>query len=134
MKKCQRIQAWHDRQRSLASIHAVDFASPFHYILRPQSQQISCQPTRHYRIARGWKCTRSSASQEYQPRIAGTGDRRVAMTFVDLDRVSLRYGEDADGTLALHGATLQVRDRKSTRLNSSHVAISYAVFCLKKKK
>src|SRR5690349_22536337 len=27
-----------------------------------------------------------------------------------------------------------VRDRKSTRLNSSHVEISYAVFCLKKKK
>src|SRR5690349_22729161 len=26
------------------------------------------------------------------------------------------------------------RDRKSTRLNSSHVEISYAVFCLKKKK
>src|SRR5690625_78466 len=29
---------------------------------------------------------------------------------------------------------VQKRDRKSTRLNSSHVAISYAVFCLKKKK
>src|SRR5437867_13032606 len=28
----------------------------------------------------------------------------------------------------------QVRDRKSTRLNSSHRTISYAVFCLKKKK
>src|SRR5690606_41263865 len=28
----------------------------------------------------------------------------------------------------------QFRDRKSTRLNSSHVKISYAVFCLKKKK
>src|SRR5438067_6050071 len=28
----------------------------------------------------------------------------------------------------------QHRDRKSTRLNSSHVSISYAVFCLKKKK
>src|SRR5699024_11859576 len=27
-----------------------------------------------------------------------------------------------------------VRDRKSTRLNSSHVSISYAVFCLKKKR
>src|SRR5207249_11120913 len=27
----------------------------------------------------------------------------------------------------------QQRDRKSTRLNSSHVSISYAVFCLKKK-
>src|SRR5690625_5542326 len=29
--------------------------------------------------------------------------------------------------------SIQCRDRKSTRLNSSHVAISYAVFCLKKK-
>src|SRR5690349_24158839 len=35
-----------------------------------------------------------------------------------------------------HAARLQsaYRDRKSTRLNSSHVEISYAVFCLKKKK
>src|SRR5438067_9322274 len=32
----------------------------------------------------------------------------------------------------LQGRT-QLRDRKSTRLNSSHVSISYAVFCLKKK-
>src|SRR5256886_7559482 len=31
-------------------------------------------------------------------------------------------------------ARQQVRDRKSTRLNSSHSQISYAVFCLKKKK
>src|SRR2546427_5219835 len=31
-------------------------------------------------------------------------------------------------------AHLQARDRKSTRLNSSHSQISYAVFCLKKKK
>src|SRR5689334_24820460 len=29
---------------------------------------------------------------------------------------------------------LTIRDRKSTRLNSSHSSISYAVFCLKKKK
>src|SRR5471032_636332 len=28
----------------------------------------------------------------------------------------------------------EVQDRKSTRLNSSHITISYAVFCLKKKK
>src|SRR3989454_5857959 len=32
------------------------------------------------------------------------------------------------------GGVLAVRDRKSTRLNSSHLVISYAVFCLKKKK
>src|SRR5699024_12650393 len=36
------------------------------------------------------------------------------------------------GTLTLRNVT--TRDRKSTRLNSSHVSISYAVFCLKKKK
>src|SRR2546426_8818039 len=29
---------------------------------------------------------------------------------------------------------VRLRDRKSTRLNSSHLVISYAVFCLKKKK
>src|SRR5437773_8899941 len=32
------------------------------------------------------------------------------------------------------GDTLPAQDRKSTRLNSSHITISYAVFCLKKKK
>src|SRR5687768_18214171 len=31
------------------------------------------------------------------------------------------------------GAAISIRDRKSTRLNSSHGYISYAVFCLKKK-
>src|SRR5258708_12729194 len=36
---------------------------------------------------------------------------------------------------AIHGDVRDVRsDRKSTRLNSSHQIISYAVFCLKKKK
>src|SRR3712207_7996383 len=33
-----------------------------------------------------------------------------------------------------HGTNVQDADRKSTRLNSSHANISYAVFCLKKKK
>src|SRR3712207_8103194 len=32
------------------------------------------------------------------------------------------------------GSTITRQDRKSTRLNSSHANISYAVFCLKKKK
>src|SRR2546422_6309517 len=35
---------------------------------------------------------------------------------------------------AMLGVALERRDRKSTRLNSSHGYISYAVFCLKKKK
>src|SRR5690625_3488526 len=43
------------------------------------------------------------------------------------------FGVDIDFGLAGRDETLTVLDRKSTRLNSSHVAISYAVFCLKKK-
>src|SRR5207245_10334543 len=35
--------------------------------------------------------------------------------------------------LAARQCTMSFRDRKSTRLNSSHGSISYAVFCLKKK-
>src|SRR3989475_9428820 len=38
------------------------------------------------------------------------------------------------GLVCLIAAGLVLRDRKSTRLNSSHSQISYAVFCLKKKK
>src|SRR5207249_12140602 len=35
---------------------------------------------------------------------------------------------------ALGRGAVELRDRKSTRLNSSHVSMSYAVFCLKKKR
>src|SRR5438876_6239343 len=35
---------------------------------------------------------------------------------------------------AADSMSARIRDRKSTRLNSSHPSISYAVFCLKKKK
>src|SRR5689334_24843284 len=38
------------------------------------------------------------------------------------------------GAAVLHRIEAAQRDRKSTRLNSSHSSISYAVFCLKKKK
>src|SRR5690625_456332 len=37
------------------------------------------------------------------------------------------------GSNSIIGYNTTILDRKSTRLNSSHVAISYAVFCLKKK-
>src|SRR2546430_9965959 len=40
----------------------------------------------------------------------------------------------AHGRLVNEADTLTQKDRKSTRLNSSHSQISYAVFCLKKKK
>src|SRR5690606_41492378 len=47
------------------------------------------------------------------------------------DHGATRGGAGAPGVVLL--TVLQPADRKSTRLNSSHVKISYAVFCLKKK-
>src|SRR5207253_9861762 len=47
------------------------------------------------------------------------------------DRITPR---EPDRALVAHVLQHALQDRKSTRLNSSHVAISYAVFCLKKKK
>src|SRR5207253_9783027 len=44
------------------------------------------------------------------------------------------YSGDASNDPASTGCNDEQVDRKSTRLNSSHVAISYAVYCLKKKK
>src|SRR5690625_5995569 len=48
--------------------------------------------------------------------------------------VALHLGDNVVRTIAMSSTDGIKRDRKSTRLNSSHVAISYAVFCLKKKK
>src|SRR5690242_20843898 len=55
------------------------------------------------------------------------------------DAVAIHAPQAADfetvmrGILVEYDAALALRDRKSTRLNSSHMSISYAVFCLKKK-
>src|SRR5256886_10410191 len=58
--------------------------------------------------------------------------RRQGLTPHPLEQAAFReraVHEHRDSALARHG-----QDRKSTRLNSSHSQISYAVFCLKKKK
>src|SRR5690242_21519698 len=48
--------------------------------------------------------------------------------------VRLRTVADVRGDEGREPRARRPRDRKSTRLNSSHMSISYAVFCLKKKK
>src|SRR3989442_11963827 len=55
---------------------------------------------------------------------APIGHRRYSRSESGSRNVALAKSANAEGEL----------DRKSTRLNSSHVRISYAVFCLKKKK
>src|SRR5689334_24589024 len=61
---------------------------------------------------------------------------------VDADRGDREHEQHRDGdvgdlqrrVVAEHPDRAAERDRKSTRLNSSHRSISYAVFCLKKRK
>src|SRR5207249_7224538 len=71
------------------------------------------------RVSRGVKRIKQSAPG------AGGVDEEV------LGRISGHRREGREPPSAERGLR---RDRKSTRLNSSHVSISYAVFCLKKKK
>src|SRR2546426_1281878 len=53
---------------------------------------------------------------------------------VELARLHPECRMASISTSAPRSASPGCRDRKSTRLNSSHLVISYAVFCLKKKK
>src|SRR2546426_7201614 len=62
----------------------------------------------------------------HHPIFSALSDKEVRSLLQD--EVS-KERSNAAGTTILHAG-----DRKSTRLNSSHLVISYAVFCLKKKK
>src|SRR5690242_21278307 len=66
-----------------------------------------------------------------------TGKRAVLADVRAEQQAIVREAELADRRLkaleADKAASHQRQDRKSTRLNSSHMSISYAVFCLKKK-
>src|SRR5258705_4829457 len=53
---------------------------------------------------------------------------------VRLPYVSVMTDPTTGGVSASFAMLGDIKDRKSTRLNSSHLGISYAVFCLKKKK
>src|SRR5690625_6034458 len=65
--------------------------------------------------------------------ILGGGVRRPGDHAVGLAQLD-HHGAEVGDVLDLLARLLEGQDRKSTRLNSSHVAISYAVFCLKTKK
>src|SRR3989475_6701455 len=60
----------------------------------------------------------------------GNAEQEIRAVFDQIKDALLKGDAAAWGKLAAEDS---VRDRKSTRLNSSHSQISYAVFCLKKK-
>src|SRR5437870_11340193 len=102
----------------------------------------------------------TSGGQALKALIAGgsrsgsVGSAGISITFLTAHRAPSRYQTQIDDDRSFRDTTQLTKpyalvgscagrssktswysgDRKSTRLNSSHVAISYAVFCLKKKK
>src|SRR5262245_46719235 len=84
----------------------------------------------------------------FQLRLKGRGERsvhseyKVKYSYMDARRWAKPRGLWIRGPLKIYDTTpaaigglfAETQDRKSTRLNSSHLGISYAVFCLKKQK
>src|SRR3712207_7645396 len=66
------------------------------------------------------------------PRLVGQAAFQI--NFVAVTALASGTGEGRVAALNYAWQLLMLPDRKSTRLNSSHANISYAVFCLKKKK
>src|SRR5256885_15438228 len=71
--------------------------------------------------------------QDPQPRVLLRLEDDWAQALIHRDAAVFRRLL-ADGFIYTEDDRTVGRDRKSTRLNSSHLVISYAVFCLKKKK
>src|SRR5690606_40315382 len=78
---------------------------------------------RHTRFSRDWSSDVCSSDLELQGQLLLAELVHQHLLVLHQDDLALADHPDAVG-----------QDRKSTRLNSSHVKISYAVFCLKKKK
>src|SRR3712207_8798749 len=74
--------------------------------------------------------SRPNAGHQALAALEGSGLIGVVTQNVD----GLHQAAGSRNVVDLHGDIASVVDRKSTRLNSSHANISYAVFCLKKKK
>src|SRR2546426_7698069 len=99
-------------------------------------------PPPHFRSLRCTGCGGVRCFQRTLPHSRGTavGSRRIADSSGPGQLHVSQLQPCADDWLSEAAECIGVecqgrqRDRKSTRLNSSHLVISYAVFCLKKKK
>src|SRR2546426_55092 len=102
-------------------------------------QRLSCTPWRLGSISSpGSVESGRSASALHSPESFGrpaAGSRAGFRCGIKLAGIGIRSRLQRELRLyRLRDGTANGRDRKSTRLNSSHLVISYAVFCLKKKK
>src|SRR5690242_21093044 len=95
-------------------LHLLQLCYLFFVMLRPPPRSTLFPYTTLFRSLRGWWRRRRDVDDARDDHVGTALLRRLEIFFWN----DARWG----------------RDRKSTRLNSSHMSISYAVFCLKKKK
>src|SRR5690606_13917702 len=112
---------------ALAAIEAHEFASDAELArYRHLADILRCPKCQNQNIAESNSPIAADLRAEVRRMLAaGHSDQQIIQFMVE------RYGD-----FVLYQPPFDVRtilDRKSTRLNSSHVKISYAVFCLKKK-
>src|SRR5690606_41414947 len=79
-----------------------------------------------------------SCTDDVHPDVAHAASLAARVVGLDIAGIDLVVSDVSRPLAAQRGAVVEVNagpglDRKSTRLNSSHVKISYAVFCVKKK-
>src|SRR5690625_1759506 len=84
------------------------------------------QPSLSYAIKQLEKNTDTTLFERHEGGVILTD---IGQQFFNISKELLAHYDEA----LTEFETIKETDRKSTRLNSSHVAISYAVFCLKKK-
>src|SRR5439155_22876991 len=109
----------HNTCLSITSINSLSYFSFFFFLMirRPPRSTLFPYTTLFRSI--------SAAKEKYDPvHGAQARHRKLEIIMDDIKNLSDEVRMMAS----------MIIDRKSTRLNSSHVAISYAVFCLKKKK
>src|SRR5215510_11321595 len=109
----------------------VEQCQAYIHILRWKDRPLQCPRCQSHHIGR-W------GTYQYRPGCKRDWCHSCKRTFNDLTETLLHQSKRPPSywilaTFLLCLACSSHRDRKSTRLNSSHVAISYAVFCLKKK-
>src|SRR5690606_42130906 len=107
----------------------VHVSSPAHLCSYSRSSPLLFSRDGDHRHLHSFPTRRSS---DLLKKAAANGARRVIV-----GRGGLLSTPAASHLIRLHktdGGLILSADRKSTRLNSSHVKISYAVFCLKKKR
>src|SRR5574337_1092987 len=118
--------------QSLLKLMCIESVMPFNHLilccpllppsLFPSIRVFSNESALHIRWRKYWSFSFSiSPSNEYSGLLSFRMDWLDLLAVQGLSRV-------------FSNTTVQKQDRKSTRLNSSHHSISYAVFCLKKKK